>query len=328
MTISQWVANPHLAFYCRQLSAVRAQRLVKDVDTVPMIVSPMFGWADLGDAVGKKSQPEHSSELADGQERYLMPVRLQYLHEQQVLLGGGPHQVQAQAVGPGGFVENLSWQISAQSVGSVGTQVMGNGVLIVDSPTVISTKAAHNSVLKKGHEALWNILLDMERQLISALELAHHNMRSEIYATIGMWSDRWVSSQDIEHLASTAIHNPDQSLMRALESQIHDQEVFDNVDPQRHMVTKVHQAAQRLIYDSIGDLSDGRGTKIRNAALQLKCKDPETLPQLMLDHGMTDVRHHRSSVVTALNPVPSAAEAMDGNELENIRMSQGGQIWL
>ncbi|GAA2031272.1 hypothetical protein GCM10009720_09430 [Yaniella flava] len=327
MTISQWAANPHLAFYCRQLSAVRAQRLVKDLDTVPITISPMFGWADLGDVVGKKSQPEHSSELADGQERYLMPVRLQYLHEQQVLLGDGPHQVQAQAVGPGGFVKNLSWQISPQSVGSPGTQVMAHGKLLVDPPTIISTKTQRHRALETGHEALWDILLDMERQLIAALELAHHNMRSEIYATIGKWSDRWVSSQDIEHLASSTIHNPAQSLMRTLESQIHDQEVFDNVDPQRHMVTKVHQAAQRLIYDAIGDLSDGRGTKIRNAALQLKCKDPDALPQLMLDHGMTDVRHHRSSVVTALNPVPSAAEVMDGAELENIRMSQGGQIW-
>lgn len=327
MTISQWAANPHLAFYCRQLSAVRAQRLVKNVATVPMIIPPMFGWADLGDAVGKKSQPEHSSELADGQERYLMPVRLQYLHEQQVLLGDGPHQVQAQAVGPGGFVENLSWQSSPLSVDSPGTQVMAHGKLLVDPPTIISTKTQRHRALETGHEALWDILLDMERQLIAALELAHHNMRSEMYATIGMWSDRWVSSQDIEHLASSTIHNPAQSLMRTLESQIHDQEVFDNVDPQRHMVTKVHQAAQRLIYDAIGDLSDGRGTKIRNAALQLKCKDPDTLPQLMLDHGMTDVRHHRSSVVTALNPVPSAAEAMDGADLENIRIAQGGQIW-
>lgn len=328
MVTTQWVSNPHLAVYCRQLSAVRAQRLVQDIETLPVVIPPMFGWADLGDAVGKKAQPEHDITLATGQDRYLMPVRLQYADEHQVLIGQGPHHIDCVAVGPGGFREELTWHTATESSTSISSHTVAAGRLLMDAPTVITTATQRQNVLATGHEALWNILLQMEEHLIAVLEQEHRNMRSEIYATIGKWNDRWVSSQDIEHLASSTVHNPSQSLMRALDAQIHDQEVFTNVDPQRHMATKVRQAARRLIHDAIGDLSDGRGAKIRNAAKQLQCKDPDALPQLMLQHGLTDVLHHRSSVVTALNPVPSAAVAMDGADLENIPMTPGDQSWL
>lgn len=327
MVTTQWVANPFLVEYCRELSTVRAHRLARDVTELPITVPPMFGWADLGDAVGKKSKAEGNAVLADGQDRYLMPVRLQYADDQQVLIGDGPHQVQCVAVGPGGFREELSWRSYPQHVRSAGAMVSSQGKMLVDKSTIIRAPQHMQQLSQAAHEALWTILLDLEQQLIAVMEHEHQNMRSEIYATIGKWSDRWVSSQDIEHVASLAVHNPSQSLMRALEAQINDQEVFDKVDPQRHMSSKVRQAAQRLVHDAIGDLSDGRGAKIRNAAAQLRCKDPDVLPQLMLDSGLTDVLHHRSSVVTALNPVPSAAVAMDGIDLDNIPTSRVGQSW-
>ncbi|OAV62794.1 hypothetical protein [Enteractinococcus helveticum] len=327
MSLHEWARHPYLEWYCQKLSTVRAQRLLHDVKQLPAVVSPMFGWTDLGDAVGDKAHPPRGVELGAGQQRYLMPVRLQYPEDQQVLYGDQMQTVECVAVGAGGFRRELSWQSFPQQHRIQSEQAVSDDKLLVSNSIVVETSLQRSSLDRAGHGALWDILLSMERQLVAALEHEHSNLRAEIYSTLGISYDRWVTSEDIDYMASTAVHNPSHSLMATLEAHITDQQLFNNVDPQRHMTSKIRRMAQIMIYDAIGDLANGLGSRIRNAAKTLNCKDPEALPQLMLDHGMTNVRHHRSSVVTALNPVPKVAVAASDFDVDDISDQSGWATW-
>jgi len=327
MALHEWVLHPRLEWYCQKLATVRAQRLLRDVKQLPVVVPPMFGWTDLGDAVGEKAQPQRGVELGTGQQRYLMPVRLQYSDDQLVLYGDDTQTVECTAVGPGGFRHELSWQSYPQHHRIRSSARISDGKVLIDGSTVIETSSQRSSLDHAGHGALWDILLSMEGQLVAALEHEHHNLRSEIYATLGIWHDRWVTSEEIDYMASTAVHNPSHPLLTTLEAHIADQQVFNNVDPHRHMASKVRRMAQIMIYDAIGDLADGMGSRIRNAAKTLDCKDPDTLPQMMLDHGLTTVRHHRSSIVTALNPVPKVAVTASDVGLDDLGDQGGWATW-
>src|SRR5699024_8633538 len=128
-----------------------------------------------------------STELAVGQQRYLMPVRLRYADDQHTLIGAGPHQVQAMTKGPGGFEQEVSWTVSTVSALVNGPSVSQSGALLVDQPTLITTAAQRRQLLTDSHEALWSILLDLEQRMAKELNREHAKMRSEIYDTIGRW---------------------------------------------------------------------------------------------------------------------------------------------
>src|SRR5699024_8398391 len=157
----------------------------------------------------------------------------------------------------------------------------------------------------------WALLNQMESSLRQELDREHERVRAEIYSSTRQWHDQWVSAEELDDLVSRLVHDPSQPLARTFEAQIHDEDILDKVDPVRHLVTKIRQVADRKIYDAIGDPSDGRGASIRRAAHQLQCKDPDMLPQLMVERGLSNVKHHRSSVVTALHPVPRTTVSLE-----------------
>src|SRR5699024_12459638 len=78
MVNTAWIQHPWLLRHCQHLAAIRVRQQVHSCSDRPLLVLPMFGWTDLGDAVGKKSLPGDEVDLADEQHRYLMTVRMQF----------------------------------------------------------------------------------------------------------------------------------------------------------------------------------------------------------------------------------------------------------
>jgi len=310
MVNTDWIQHPWLLRHCQHLAAIRVRQQVHSCSDRPLLVLPMFGWTDLGDAVGKKSIPGDDVDLAEDQHRYLMPVRMQYDIGEAIAADQGIDTVDFIARGPGGFQAQSSLHVSA------GRRyddriVTDDGQLVTDGITMVSSSLASSQLVDDGHTALWSLLTDIEYQLRSALQADHDRVRAEIYASTKHWYDQWVTDQDVDQIVSRLVHDPDQPLMRTVMAQVEDPHIFDKVDPVRHLHTKIRQVARGKIYDAIGDPSDGRGAIIRDAAAKLDCKDPDALPALMVGKQLTDVTYQRSTVVAALNPMPHTALPLD-----------------
>ena len=324
MVNTAWIQHPWLLRHCQHLAAIRVRQQVHSCSDRPLLVLPMFGWTDLGDAVGKKSLPGDEVDLADEQHRYLMPVRMQYDIGEAIAADQDIDTVDFIARGPGGFETKSSLQISAGRR-QQDRMVSDDGQLVTDGVTTVASSLASSQLAHDGNTALWTLLTDIEYQLRSALEADHDRVRAEIYASTKHWYDQWVTDQDVDQIVSRLVHDPNQPLMRTLMAQVEDPGVFDKVDPVRHLHTKIRQVARGKIYDAIGDPSDGRGAIIRDAAAKLDCKDPDTLPALMVGKQLTDVTYQRSTVVAALNPMPHTALPLDSTHYGDNRQGGAGE---
>lgn len=316
-----WVQHPALKLHCQHLSNLRAKSLIEDVNE-RMVILPMFGWVNLGDAVGRKSLPTAGGQLAEGQERYLMPVRLKYRGNQWVPLNSIGNDIAFTAVGPGDFRIEGSFRLDTSSICGQQT-LLQNQPVIIEPSVIVSSTIQRSSIVEKADISYWALLSQMEQKLRQELEREHERVRAEIYASTRQWHDQWISAEELDDLVSRLVHDPTQPLARTFEAQIHDEDIFDKVDPVRHLVTKIRQVSDKKIYDAIGDPSDGRGAKIRQAARTLQCKDLDLLPQLMVDHGLSQVKHHNSSVVAALHPVPRTTVSLDRHNWHSTARGEG-----
>lgn len=314
-TEAQMSRHPGLEPHCADLTDIRAGSQAANAEvpqsTASFFALPMFTWADLGDAVGRKSKVTD----AEGQ-RWLIPVRIKWQTDSDIV-----------RLAPG-EVATISYRLDAPGLSEAGTvnftsttekAYLDRGELdprteqswVIEALDRRTAQQRAEAMREAGHQAYWRRLLHFSDYAAERIEASHEKMRAEIYATVGIWHDEWLDEAVREQLVSRLVLGDGETespVQRMLTAEVERSDVFDRVDPYRHAASFIKRAAAEYVYAAIDDPREQRaGQVLRSEAAARGIDDPKRLKSALDSDGGRLAGMRIATIERALRPVPNSS---------------------
>ncbi|GAA4924253.1 hypothetical protein GCM10025790_21830 [Nesterenkonia rhizosphaerae] len=262
--------HPALARYCQNLQSiwhcVNTEDLGAPEQAHAVLILPMFGWFDVGEAVGKKN-------LTPEGERWLMPARLEW-------------DIPAVSFLPVGQSLTASWTTTAPGVqrqGSVIVTALEASVTkhvqsqfeAIDPPSKQALEIARSNgneaidALRGSHtKAIWEITEHYLKVSEEMLENSHRKYRGEVYETRRIWHENWVDEQDRQDIINKVIFgdstDPSESDLGRMLTRHMEPGAFHKADPMRVGSATIAFHIRETLRSLIGE--PRQGSRIRAIA--------------------------------------------------------------
>lgn len=280
--------HPELLGLCRELADLRLS-LDLECNDRPLLALPMFLWAGDGGASGRKS-------LREGDQRWLMPARIQWEHGLNVLDPEALGTASFRALAPG-------IELSGDFNPATGVMRLHQDVPVQIDPVELTDPRA---AARRGQAARWAMVERMEPAVQKAVRAAHSSMAAAMSRTLGDERGTWIDEPTVEQIVSRLLLGDGErtaSLARWIDLAM-DPRAFTRVDPMRHAVVHLRRDARAAVHEAIGDPQ--AGPAIRTLARQMQTLDVPTLVE-EFKRRHPGKRVGERAAKTALNPTPAVA---------------------
>lgn len=322
MTVTAPSRHPGLDAYCADLDAIHASDAISSLTGEELsrpgslYALPMFCWADLGAAVGRKSA------IAGEDGRWLMPVRIKWDRHPVIRLDSGDQVTVGYRIDAPGLCESGEVVIAATAdhVQADGAELdpRAEKLWIVEELSADECAWQADEIREAGHEAYWRRLLHLSDYTGQRIEASHDRMRDEIYSTLRLWEE-WIDEATREALLQRLVlgeEGEESAVQRMLTAQIEREDIFDRVDPYRHAASFIKRAASEQVYAAIGDPHTRKGQHIRAAAAEHQVFDPAKLKAILHAESGPLAGVGVETIERALHPVPNSS--VKSVELETV----------